>query len=81
MLSCEYHDYIEIVCMFRYPVKLTLVTGDVILGTALDTVRNEANAECVKLTLDDSVFLQEIGSIKSLEVTIDNPHVKQVNFK
>ncbi|MBU2865076.1 Rho-binding antiterminator [Reinekea forsetii] len=81
MLSCEYHDYIEIVCMFQYPVKLTLVTGEIVLGTALDTVRNDANAECVKLTLNDFVILQEIELIKSLEVTINNPHVQKVSFR
>lgn len=27
MLSCEQYDYIEIACMHRYPVLLTLKTG------------------------------------------------------
>lgn len=37
MISCEQHDYIEIVCTFNYPIKLMMKSGQVIEGIALDT--------------------------------------------
>ena len=37
MISCNLHDYIEIVCLYRYPVSLQLRSGEVVAGTAVDT--------------------------------------------
>lgn len=37
MLGCSEYGYIEIVCMQRYPIKLTMKTGEVFKGIALDT--------------------------------------------
>lgn len=81
MLSCEHHDYIEIVCMFHYPVTLTLKTGQVVSGIALDTVRNEAKAECIKLEVGEDIVFQELDTVKTLEVDIKNPHFQKVAFQ
>lgn len=49
MISCNEYDYIEIVCLYRYPVRLTMKVGESIKGVALDTSRNESKNECIKL--------------------------------
>lgn len=44
MISCEQYDYIEIVCLYHYPIELTMKSGERINGVALDTKRNDQKA-------------------------------------
>ena len=81
MLSCGHYDYIEIVCMFHYPVALTLKTGEVITGKALDTKRNAVKEECIEIEQDHQVMLVVLDSIAKLKILIDNPHFDQVVFE
>ncbi|WED29625.1 Rho-binding antiterminator [Vibrio sp. DW001] len=81
MISCSEYDYIEIACLYRYPVRLTMKEGEPIRGVALDTIRNESRNECIKLNTDETVILIELDGIAKLEVLIDNPHFIEVTFK
>jgi len=80
MISCGDYDYIEIVCMYRYPVCLTLKEGNVIEGVALDTARNEHKQECIKLKVNETEQLVILDSISKLEVLVDNPHFRLKTF-
>jgi len=79
-MKCEQYDYIEIVCMHQYPIKLMLKSGADLYGVGLDTQRNEAREECIKMTIADEISLVVLDTILTLEVTVDNPHFKQVRF-
>lgn len=80
MISCDQHDYIEIVCMFRYPIKLTMKSGELIECTALDTVLNEHKDECIKVAVNGSERLVILSELSMLEVSVDNPHFQTVSF-
>ncbi|CAM4101633.1 Rho-binding antiterminator [Pseudoalteromonas byunsanensis] len=80
MLSCDEHDYIEIVCMYQYPISLTLKTGQVVSGIAVDTKRNEARQECIQLSHDGQTHLVVLDDIFKLTVTISNPHICEITF-
>lgn len=80
MISCNQHDYIEIVCMYHYPIKLTLKSGDIIQGVALDTQRNDHRDECIKIDIEGVVQLVVLEEIKMLEVMVENPHFRFVEF-
>lgn len=80
MISCNQHDYIEIVCMYHYPIKLALKSGDIIHGIALDTRCNTQRDECIKIDIEGVEQLVVLGEIKILEVTVENPHFKFVGF-
>ncbi|EWH11779.1 hypothetical protein DS2_03110 [Catenovulum agarivorans DS-2] len=80
MISCSDYDYIEIVCLFNYPIQLTLKNGDCIIGTALDTARNDAREECIKLNVAGKDTLVVLDLIAKLRVTVDNPHFVEVAF-
>ncbi|QEY16505.1 transcriptional regulator [Cellvibrio sp. KY-GH-1] len=80
MISCNQHDYIEIVCMYRYPVKLTLKSGEIIEGAAVDTVSDELREECIKLATESGETLVVLNQLKQLEVTVENPHLKLLLF-
>lgn len=80
MISCSDYDYIEIVCMYKYPVKLTLNSGDAIEGVALDTKRDSNRAECIEIDSSEGMVLVKLDSIKKLTVQKDNPHFSEVVF-
>lgn len=80
MISCNQHDYVEIVCMYQYPIKLTMKSGEVIECTALDTHYNSARGECIKVNVGGTDSEVIIDKISKLEVCIENPHFKQVCF-
>ena len=80
MISCSDYDYIEIVCMYRYPVQLTLNCGEVRTGVALDTKRNQAREECIELQIEDTKTLIVLEQIAKLKVEVENPHFSEVSF-
>lgn len=80
MISCHRYDYIEIVCMYHYPVIITLIGGKVITGIAMDTVRNIRREECIKVDVDGVMAEVVLDTISRLEVSIENPHITSVSF-
>lgn len=80
MIRCDQHDYIEIACMFRYPIKLTMKSGELIECTALDTVLNEHKDECIKVEVNGSERLVVLTELSLLEVSVDNPHFQTVSL-
>lgn len=80
MISCNQHDYIEIVCMYHYPLKLTLKSGEVIEGIAQDTQRNDNRDECIKITTEAGEQLVVLSDLKKMEVQVENPHLQIVEF-
>ncbi len=82
MISCGEYDYIEIVCLYRYPVRLTMKSGNFVDGVAFDTQRDDKKNECIKVTLEDDVSkLIVLDEIRSLEVLVDNPHFTKITFE
>lgn len=80
MISCNDYDYIEIVCLYRYPVRLTLKSGQTIEGKALDTARNQDKQEAIKLDQNAVEQLVVLDDLSLLEVLVDNPHFNQKSF-
>lgn len=80
MISCHEYDFIEIVCMHRYSIRLTLKTGEVLECIALDTQCNEQREECIKIKINNSEQLVVLDSLFKLEVCIDNPHFTEMFF-
>lgn len=81
MISCNHYDYIEIVCLFKYPIEITLKSGQVVVGKAIDTARNHRREECIKLNIENSDVLIVLDSIAKLKVVVENPHFDEVSFE
>ncbi len=81
MISCNHYDYIEIVCLFKYPIEITLKSGQVVVGKAIDTARNHRREECIKLNIENSDVLIVLDSIATLKVVVENPHFDEVSFE
>ncbi|MGV2987022.1 Rho-binding antiterminator [Vibrio sp. E150_011] len=92
MLSCAHYDQIELLCLYRFPIRIALniqtqnsshfnsnePSKDVIEGIAIDTQRNERKEECLRLQCDQEMRLIVLTDIKTIDVLIDNPHVMTV---
>ncbi|HAS62263.1 MAG TPA: transcriptional antiterminator [Vibrio sp.] len=80
MISCSQYDYLEIACLYHFPIIVTLIDGGVIEGKALDTGYNDSRQECllVETTMGEKWLSTE--QLKSIEVTISNPHFSFVEF-
>jgi len=80
MISCEHHDYIEIACTYRYPLRLTMRSGEVLEGMALDTGLNKTRAECIKVDASGKNRLVVLDDILEMEARVKNPHFNSVKF-
>ncbi|WP_407334426.1 Rho-binding antiterminator [Enterovibrio sp. 27052020O] len=80
MIKCEEYDYVEIVCLFHYPIKLGLKSGEVIEGIAQDTARNGDKQECIAINMNGHSVLVELDRVLTLDVLVDNPHFKHITF-
>ncbi|NRA61714.1 MAG: Rho-binding antiterminator [Psychrobium sp.] len=80
MMNCDLHDYIEIACMFNYPVKLIFKSGSMLEGIAIDTQRNKSHEECLKIKVESVETLVPLNDISTMEASVDNPHFQVINF-
>ena len=80
MISCNEYDYIEIVCMHCYPIKLTMRSGEVVECVAVNTERNNAREECILVRIDSGQKLIVLDDIAKLEVCVENPHFAEISF-
>lgn len=79
LIACELHDYIEIVCMYAYQVRLTLKDQDVIEGKAVDTWVDKDKREYL-IVSDGQRHLIELNKLSKLEVLSDDPRFTMVEF-
>ncbi|AKH19415.1 Rho-binding antiterminator [Sedimenticola thiotaurini] len=80
MISCAQHDYVEIACLYRMGVILTLRSGEVLRGIAVDTARNQAGEECLKLSTGSAEALVVLDQVRQMEAAEENPHFATVDF-
>lgn len=80
MMSCSDYDYIEIVCMYRYPIAITLASGVQLECIARDTKRDEQKRECIQVDNQGELQLIVLDELRTLEVLVDNPHFTKVTF-
>ncbi len=80
MIKCHDHDYIEIACLYHYPIRIELKSGEILEGIAVDTERNETREECIKVSADGKEQLVVLDEISRLKVRVENPHFDEVSF-
>ena len=81
MIACDLHDYIEIACTYGYKIILTMNSGDVVEGVALDTQLNSERTECIKIKHGKQESLIVLEDVASMAASTENPHFSLVKFK
>lgn len=78
-ISCELHDYVEVVCMYGYQLKLTLKDGRIVKGKAVDIMSSPEKREYLMINngTQQQVDLTELAK---MEVLTPNTRFNQVIF-
>ncbi|MDF1582190.1 MAG: Rho-binding antiterminator [Methyloprofundus sp.] len=77
-ITCALHDYIEIVCMYGYQVKLQLKNGQIISGKALDIQTSVDKREY--LLIDNEPQKIELTQLVKMTVLTPNAKFDEVIF-
>ena len=80
MISCSEYDYIEIACCYRYPIRLTLKSGEIVDGIAKDTTLNKGREECICIEVKGIDRMVVLDEIHKMEVKVEIPHFKSIIF-
>ena len=80
VISCELHDFVEVVCMYNYRLKLILKDGQIIEGKAIDIVNTPERREC--LVIDGDTRQQiDLTRLSKMEVLTPNAKFSEVIFE
>lgn len=66
-IDCNAFDYIELACLYRYPVRLYLRDGSSLDGIAADTRTSAADGEHVILDIEGEQRAVRLDAIAELE--------------
>ncbi len=80
MINCDQHDYIEIACTYRYPITLTLKSGEIVKCIGIDTQYDDQRRECIQVDSEGTTRLVVLDTIARLEANQKNPHFQAVSF-
>lgn len=80
LISCELHDYIEVVCLYHYQLRLVLKDGTTIEGKARDIITTPDKKEFLLLEMDGVSQQIELTTLHKLEVLSPNPQFREVVF-
>ena len=80
-IDCNLYDYIEIACMYRYPVRVATSDGAIVTGLAIDTVIDNDKAEYLKLDVDGAQRLVRLDRLAALEPLAANAKFGKIRFR
>ncbi|MDP2561763.1 Rho-binding antiterminator [Psychrobium sp. 1_MG-2023] len=81
MITCDQHDYVEIICMYKFRVKIVTLTRTVHQGTAIDTLLNKHRQECVLIETTKGHLEIPLDGIRYIDVYIKHEPVKTIHFR
>ena len=80
-IDCNLYDYVEIACLYRYPVRVTITDGTSLTGIAVDTVIDADKSESLKLDVDDGDSrLIRLDTLVVLEALATDARFSKVHF-
>ena len=79
-IDCSLYDYLELACMHRYEINLSLVGGAASSGVATDTETNNG-AEFLIIKSDNAIERVRLDLISSLQVVTEPRVFDYVDFK
>ncbi len=84
-IDCNLYDYVEIACLYRYPVRIATTTGDIVTGTAatttIDRDENGDKVEYLELDVDGSPARIRLDSLSVLEPLVEDARFGKVRFR
>jgi Rho-binding antiterminator len=75
VISCELHDFVEVVCMYGYQLRLILKNGEVIEGKAVDILSIDQQ-ELLVVVVDENGEKKQIDLIALAKMQVLTPNAK-----
>ena len=81
-LPCDLHDYLEIACMYKIQVDITLKNGERHRGVPITTGIDKTLGEYLTFQPDESKITYPLSllSIQSMQALSSNSHFDNVSF-
>jgi Rho-binding antiterminator len=79
-VDCNVFDYVEIACMYRYPVRIFFRDGRQLDGTAVDTAVEAGRGEFLVLDIDGKSERVRLDTIATLETRVAGARFSRVNI-
>ncbi len=79
-IDCNLYDYVEIACMYRYPVRAATTDGRILTGIASDTMVDADKVEYLELLVDGERDRLRLDRIASFEPLVENARFGKVRF-
>ena len=79
-IDCTHHDYLEVACVAKIPVEITLTDSETVSGLPID-VLHEDGAERLVIRNQDGAARIRLDRIATMQALIDNPHFRLVDFR
>ena len=80
LIACHVHDYIEIACLYRFEVELTLTDDRVIVARAETTRSDKNRREYLVVSRLGNLEEIEMSGIIRMRATKPNPHFDEISF-
>ncbi|WP_104025745.1 Rho-binding antiterminator [Vibrio hyugaensis] len=80
MVTCSQYDFIEIACMFKLSVEITLKNGEKHQGKAFNTGYDMERQECLFLERNGERTPFPTEQLIAMKALKDNPHFSEVTF-
>lgn len=80
MVTCSQYDFIEIACMFKLPVEITLKNGETHQGSAFDTGYDMERQECLFLDVAGERTSFPTEQLIAMRALTENPHFSEITF-
>ena len=80
MIKCDIYDYIEVACLYKIEVLLTLHSGEEVKGVADTTSINGDKQEFLVIKQGTETQNIELVSIKNMKALTPNPHFSSLDI-
>lgn len=82
IMSCDLHDYLEIACMYKIRVEMTLADGQKTTGIPLTTRVTSEKEELLVFQVSDKERIElPLLSLQKMTAMSNNPHFNTVGFR
>lgn len=80
IIKCDLHDYLEIACLFKVEVELTLKDATKITGIPITTTIDSERNECLAVMKDTQQILIQTNLLDQMRAVVVNRHFDIVEF-
>ncbi len=80
IISCAIHDYIEIACLYKFEIKITLTDNTFRQGIAKTTQTDSDKKEYLLIDCQQQIQQIELVNIKKMTAIQPNPHFNSIVF-